>query len=119
MTDRWRGYRVSLDGREGGSFGRIDPPGGKDGKAAANPFSWPEHWKKGDWNAVRVRMQGDRARGHHLAERRSRSSSGATRGPAARGRQRRLGAWRRSSCPADRRRFRNVSVKQLPHSGDE
>jgi lysophospholipase L1-like esterase len=119
MTDRWRGYRVSLDGREGGTFGRIDPPGGKDTKAAANPFTWPEHWKKADWNAVRVRMQGDRAKvtiwlnGWKVIE--WTDSAGPPPEDDNDG-------WGLTAIelPGERMpHFRNVSVKQLPHTGDE
>jgi lysophospholipase L1-like esterase len=47
MTDRGRGYRVSLDGREGGSFGRVEPPVAvKDARPPARPPVWQEHWKK-------------------------------------------------------------------------
>jgi hypothetical protein len=119
MTDRWRGYRVSLDGREGGTFGRIDPPGGKDGKPAASPLPWPEHWKKGDWNAVRVRMQGDRAKvtvwlnGFKVVEWTDNA------GPPPEDDN---DGWGLAAIelPLDRPpRFRNVSVKQLPHTSDE
>jgi lysophospholipase L1-like esterase len=61
MNDRGRGYRIALDGREGGAFGRVDVAGLKEPKTAKLPV-WQEHWKKGEWNAVRARIEGDRPR---------------------------------------------------------
>jgi hypothetical protein len=62
MTEKGQGYRVSLDGREGATFGHVDVPGMsgiKDNKApTVEP--WAPHWKKGEWNAVRVRIDGDK-----------------------------------------------------------
>jgi lysophospholipase L1-like esterase len=60
MTDRGRGYRVVLDGHDGAAFGRVDW-GTKQPKepGAPNTVPWQEHWKKGEWNAVRARIEGD------------------------------------------------------------
>jgi lysophospholipase L1-like esterase len=59
LTDRGRAYRVVLDPREGAPFGRIDVAGLKSWKPAQPP-TWAEHWKKDAWNAVRVRIDGDK-----------------------------------------------------------
>ena len=120
MTDNGRGYRVALDGRQGGAFGRVDPPGGKDSKPARPPV-WPEHWKKGEWNAVKVRIEGDRARvsvwlnGVKVNE--WIDAAGVAPEDDDDG-------WGLAAIelPADKPpRFRNVAVKQLPrtHPGDE
>jgi lysophospholipase L1-like esterase len=69
MTDKGRGYRVTLDGREGAAFGRVEISGVKETTKARERQTdkdklapWQEHWKKGDWNAVRLRIEGDRPR---------------------------------------------------------
>jgi lysophospholipase L1-like esterase len=119
MNDRGRGYRVSLDAREGGSFGRVDPPGGKEARPAASPPTWPEHWKKGDWNAVRVRIQGDRARVTIWLNAFKVGEWTDNAGPPPEDDN---DGWGLAAIelPPDRPpRFRNVAVKQLPHTGDE
>jgi lysophospholipase L1-like esterase len=58
---REKGYRVSLDPREEGAFGRVERAGAKPPRASKAP-AFREHWKAGAWNTVRVRMQGDRPR---------------------------------------------------------
>jgi lysophospholipase L1-like esterase len=119
MTDRGRGYRISLDGREGGAFGRVDPPGGKDARAKPPAPIWPEHWKKNDWNAVRIRIQGDRAKvgiwlnGVKVSEW---SDSGGL--PPEDDND----GWGLAAIelPAEKPpRLRNVAVKQLSHTSDE
>jgi lysophospholipase L1-like esterase len=127
MTDRGRGYRVALDAREGGAFGRVDAPDGKEIKparstpAAAGPPgpTWQEHWKKGDWNAVRVRMQGDRAKLTVWLNGVKVSEETDSMGPPP---EDDSDGWGLAAIelPAERPpRFRNVAVKQLPHTGDE
>jgi lysophospholipase L1-like esterase len=118
MTDKGRGYRVSLDGREGAAFGRVDPPGGKEAKPAP-PSTWLEHWKKSDWNAVRVRVQGDRARVTVWLNGFKVSEWSDSAGPPPEDDN---DGWGLAAIelPADKPpRFRNVAVKQLPHTGDE
>jgi lysophospholipase L1-like esterase len=62
LSDRGgRAFRVALDPREGGAFGRVDGAGMKEVKASKVP-AWQEHWKKGEWNSVRARIEGDRAK---------------------------------------------------------
>jgi lysophospholipase L1-like esterase len=53
-------YRVNLDPREDGQFGRVEAVGFT---AVPSPIpAFRGHWKKGEWNAVRVRVEGDKAR---------------------------------------------------------
>jgi lysophospholipase L1-like esterase len=59
LSDRGRGYRIALDPRERGALGRVDGAGMKGVKASKVP-AWQEHWKKGAWNALRARIEGDR-----------------------------------------------------------
>jgi lysophospholipase L1-like esterase len=60
MTDSGQGFRVALDAREGASFGRIEVANAAPPKDAKPGIPWQEHWRKADWNAVRVRVDGDR-----------------------------------------------------------
>jgi len=51
-------YQVMLDYLEGGSMGGVygEKLEGVKGGGAAN---WEQHWKKDDWNSMRVRIEGD------------------------------------------------------------
>lgn len=61
LSDRGRAFRVALDTREGGAFGRADAVGIREVKPSPVP-PWKDHWKKNDWNTVRARIEGDPAR---------------------------------------------------------
>jgi lysophospholipase L1-like esterase len=53
------GYRVNLDAREDGQLGRVEAIGIP---AVPSPIpAWRAQWKKGEWNAVRVHIDGDKA----------------------------------------------------------
>jgi lysophospholipase L1-like esterase len=124
MTDKGAGYRLSLDGRQGGAFGRIELPGGKVAKVAPKGDAgtapvWPEHWKRGEWNAVRVRIEGDRPRialwlnGTKVVE-----LNDATAVPPEDDND----GWGLAALElsGDKPpRFRNVAVRQLPHTSNE
>lgn len=53
-------YQVMIDYLEGGSVGGVYGEGlpGVDGNASRNP-EWSRHWKKDDWNHLRVRIEGE------------------------------------------------------------
>jgi hypothetical protein len=51
-------YQVMLDYLEGGSVGGIYGEGLKDVKGVSTP-EYTKHWKKGEWNHVRARIEGD------------------------------------------------------------
>lgn len=118
MTDRAAGYRVSLDGRTGGTFGRVELPGGKSVKATP-AAEWQEHWKRGGWNAVRVRIEGDKPKvtvwlnGTKVVE---------WSDPQGLPPDDDNDGWGLAAIelPGDKPpRFRNVAVKQLPHTTSE
>jgi lysophospholipase L1-like esterase len=51
-------YRIALDPREEGVFGRVDAVG-IPGVLGSSAPGWREHWRKGEWNAVRARIEGN------------------------------------------------------------
>ena len=55
-------YQVMIDYLEGGSVGGVYGEGLetlKDGKGPLVNPDWQKHWKKGDWNLLRARIEGD------------------------------------------------------------
>jgi hypothetical protein len=51
-------YQVMIDYLEGGSVGGVYGEG-LGGRTFANDPDWAKHWKKGEWNTLRARMEGD------------------------------------------------------------
>jgi hypothetical protein len=51
-------YQVMIDYLDGGSVGGVYGEG-IGGKTFANNRDWAKHWKKGEWNTLRARMEGD------------------------------------------------------------
>jgi len=51
-------YQVMIDYLEGGSVGGVYGEG-IGGKTFANNRDWAKHWKKGAWNNLRARIEGD------------------------------------------------------------
>jgi hypothetical protein len=55
-------YQVMIDYLEGGSVGGVYGEGFealKDGKGQLVNPDWQKHWKKGEWNLLRARIEGD------------------------------------------------------------
>lgn len=57
-SERGEAYQVLLDYREGGNVGGIYGER-LQGVVTQNSNDWEKVWKKNDWNAMRVRVQGD------------------------------------------------------------
>jgi lysophospholipase L1-like esterase len=57
-TEAGEAYQVMLDYLPGGSVGGVYGEGLKDVAAFAAP-GWQQHWKKGEWNTIRARIEGD------------------------------------------------------------
>jgi hypothetical protein len=51
-------YQVMIDHLEGGSVGGLYGEG-IGGQTFANNKEWGKHWKKGEWNTLRARIEGD------------------------------------------------------------
>ena len=57
-TEAGEAYQVMLDYLPGGSVGGVYGEGLKDVAGFAAP-GWEQHWKKGEWNTIRARIEGD------------------------------------------------------------
>ncbi|MBI4893231.1 MAG: DUF1080 domain-containing protein [Acidobacteria bacterium] len=63
-TEKGEAYQVMLDYLEGGNMGGIYGEGlkglGRDtGTGKRMDPNWKQYWKKGDWNLIRARIEGD------------------------------------------------------------
>jgi hypothetical protein len=63
-NEKGQAYQVMLDYLEGGSIGGIygeglQGVGGNTGSGDKSGREWKNHWKKGEWNHVRARIEGD------------------------------------------------------------
>jgi hypothetical protein len=56
-SERGEAYQVLLDYLEGGAIGGIYGEGLKDLAPRTMP-DWKKHWKKGEWNSLRARIEG-------------------------------------------------------------
>ena len=56
-TEKGEAYQVTLDYLPGRQHGR-DLRRGPAGCAGATPPDWEKHWKKGEWNTIRARIEG-------------------------------------------------------------
>jgi hypothetical protein len=54
-------YQVMLDYLEGGTVGGIYGEGlkGVDAREGGSGSAWTQHWRKGEWNKIRARIEGD------------------------------------------------------------
>ena len=57
-TEAGEAYQVMLDYLPGGAVGGVYGEALKDVAAFAAP-GWQQHWKKGEWNTIRARIEGD------------------------------------------------------------
>jgi hypothetical protein len=116
-TEKGEAYQVLLDYLEGGAIGGIYGEALK-GVRGAQVDNWQSRWKKGEWNQIRARIEGDVPRiqvwingakvtdwtdtANHLPD-------GATDGMIAV--QVHMGnRW----VPGGYHRFRNIAVRELP-----
>jgi hypothetical protein len=57
-TEKGEAYQVLLDYLEGGSIGGIYGEALK-GVVGGQAETWRNHWKKGEWNQIRARIEGE------------------------------------------------------------
>ncbi len=56
-TEKGEAYQVTLDYLPGGTMGGIYGEALKDVRGG-QPQNWEQHWKKGEWNSIRARIEG-------------------------------------------------------------
>lgn len=57
-TEKGEAYQVMLDYLPGGNMGGVYGEG-LQGVKGAPAKDWEQHWKKGEWNTIRARIEGD------------------------------------------------------------
>lgn len=116
-TEAGVAYQVMLDYLEKGNVGGIYGEGMADKMKGAPARDWAKYWKKGDWNSIRARIEGDVPRiqvwmnGHQITDWKAQTNTlpdGATDGMIAV--QVHLGnRW----VEGGMHRFRVIAVKEL------
>ena len=125
-NEQGEAYQVMIDYLEGGSVGGIygeglDGLGEATAAKRVNP-DWTKHWKKGEWNALRARIEGDVPHiqvwlnGAPLVDwtdSANHAKAGATDGMIAlqmHFSNEKTPRWK----PGGFHRFRNIAIKELP-----
>jgi len=118
-------YQVMIDYLEGGSVGGVYGEGLealKDGKGQLVNRDWAKHWKKGEWNTLRARIEGDvphirvwlnEVQLVDFTDTANHAKDGATEGMIAlqmHFSNQQTPRWKQGGF----HRFRNVAVKELP-----
>jgi hypothetical protein len=128
-SEKGEAYQVMLDYLDGGTVGgiygeRLQGVGGNTGTGDKSARDWQKYWKKGEWNQIRARIEGDTPHiqvwmnGHQIVDWTDETNhlpGGATEGMIAvqvhmtspDGKNPR---W----LPGRYHRFRNIAVKELP-----
>ena len=124
-NERGQAYQVMIDYLEGGSVGGVYGEGLealKDGKGQLVNRDWAKHWKKGDWNLLRARIEGDvphirvwlnEVQLVDFTDTANHAKDGATEGMIAlqmHFSNEKTPRWKEGGF----HRFRNVAVKELP-----
>ncbi len=126
-TEDGKAYQVMLDYLDGGNIGGmygegLGPIDGGTGKRIDR--EWQKHWKRGDWNQIRARIEGEIPHiqvwlnGQQLVDwtdSKNRLPNGATEGHIAVQVHRNDPNWKSQRwVPGGVHRFRNIEVKELP-----
>ncbi|MGE5570848.1 MAG: DUF1080 domain-containing protein [Rhodospirillales bacterium] len=115
-NEKGQAYQVTLDYLEGGSMGGIY---GEGLKGVRGPrVDWQPYWKKGEWNQIRARIEGDVPHitvwmnGNQITDWKdteNHAADGAVEGMVA------LQVHGGNRCsPGKYHRFRNIQIKELP-----
>ncbi len=115
-NEKGQAYQVMLDYLERGNMGGIYGEGLQDVKGVM--AEWQPHWKKGEWNSIRARIEGDAPHitvwmnGDQITDWQDTANhliDGATEGMIA------VQVHGGNRCkPGLYHRFRNIAVKELP-----
>jgi hypothetical protein len=120
-NEKGQAYQVMIDYLEGGSVGGLYGEG-IGGKSFAVDRDWATHWKKGEWNTLRARIEGDVPRIRvwlndvqlvDFQDTANHAAGGATEGMIAlqmHFSNAEVPRWKEGGF----HRFRNVAVKELP-----
>ena len=120
-NEKGQAYQVMIDYLEGGSVGGLYGEG-IGGKAFAVDKDWAKHWKKGEWNALRARIEGDVPRIRvwlndvplvDFQDTQNHAAGGATEGMIAvqlHFSDEKTPRWKQGGF----HRYRNIAVKELP-----
>jgi hypothetical protein len=128
-SEKGEAYQVMLDYLEGGSVGgiygeRLQGVGRDTGTGDKTGAKWKEVWKKGEWNSIRARIEGDVPHiqvwmnGTQIVDwtdSANHAAGGATDGMIALQAHRSNPQQKNSRwIPGGYHRFRNIAVKELP-----
>jgi hypothetical protein len=128
-SEKGEAYQVMLDYLEGGSVGgiygeRLQGVGRDTGTGDKTGARWKEVWKKGEWNSIRARIEGDVPHiqvwlnGTQIVDwtdSANHAAGGATDGMIALQAHRSNPQQKNSRwIPGGYHRFRNIAVKELP-----
>ncbi len=116
-NEKGEAYQVMLDYLPGGNMGGVYGEGLK-GVAGAPAKDWEQHWKKGEWNSIRARIEGsvphiqvwmNGTQVTDWTDTANHAADGAEDGMIA------LQVHGGNRCtPGKYHRFRNIAVKPLP-----
>ena len=129
-NEKGQAYQVMIDYLPGGSVGGIYGEGlkgieDKTGSGDKTGKDWQQYWKKGEWNQIRARIEGEVPHiqvwlnGHQLVDWMdsvNHSADGATDGMIALQVHRTSPEWKSQRWVAGGyHRFRNIAIKELNH----
>jgi hypothetical protein len=127
-NEKGQAYQVMIDYLPEGSVGGIYGEGikgveEKTGSGDKTGKDWATYWKKGEWNQIRARIEGDAPHirvwlnGHQIVDwtdEANHSAGGATEGMIAVQVHRTAPDWKSQRwIPGGYHRFRNIAVKEL------
>ncbi|MDZ4798495.1 MAG: DUF1080 domain-containing protein, partial [Bryobacteraceae bacterium] len=125
-TEKGEAYQVMLDYLDGGNIGGIYGEGLariEDGSGARMNRDWEKYWKRGDWNRIRARIEGEiphiqvwlnDTRIVDWTDTQNRLPNGATEGFVALQVHRNSPDWKSQRWTANGvHRFRNIAIREL------
>ena len=126
-NEEGQAYQVMIDYLEGGSVGGIYGEGlegvGKTGTGDPTGKNWRQYWKKGEWNLIRARIEGDAPHiqvwmnGTQIVDwtdSANHSAAGAKDGMIALQVHKNAPDWKSQRwVPEGYHRFRNIAIKEL------
>jgi Domain of Unknown Function (DUF1080) len=127
-NEKGEAYQVMIDYLEGGAVGGIygeglEGVGGENAKGDPSGKDWRKYWKRGEWNTIRARIEGDVPHiqvwlnGTQIVDwtdSANHSAGGATDGMIALQVHKNAPDWKSQRwVPEGYHRFRNIAIKEL------